>query len=710
MPDSITTINPIASGLGTSYNAVWSTWLNGTVDFSSIYTNPTRPYIQHGYFFAAVLSKANALASVDFRYFEGDWKSGRATISQNYDRYERLFDKPNSMMTGQEFWKIHSINIDVFGESLWVFLDRLKQYTTIDKAAELHHLNPMDWDLVVDEQTGKPMHWQKKSPSDTKIPVEFVYHFKEPNPYNAYRGIGRAVVAAVSIKTDIQAKDANANFIKNGFNLGGILTGEDWDAQQSDSVQKQIESKHSGPTKQGKMLVVGGNVKYYPNAMTHRGMQFIETLNFNREEILSIVGVPASWVSRGDQLNNSTSQSEDLGTWQRTMKPMMDQVKSLLWAVHFSNLGGKSARWLAFDYNSIPAIRASHTLQKTELAKKYAELGYPLNVINEQLELGMPNMPWGGEAYVNGAMRPITLVAEAGDIPTKQQFAESQEAAMKGPTAAPVEASGQNAAKGGTAREDESGADRRARAWREFNDDVLVPNQKKFDDSMNSYFNALRNETIKKLKKLPERGARDFTEEEIKSILFELSKWNAKILERTKPLYEAIAKDVTDSVKETLGDLSVWTEANPAIAKIIELRGAKLVGVNENIREALRESLVESSSKNLTIEETAKVIDALFDSGGSEGRGRSLTIARTETASAANAMQNEAFKAEGVERHEWASSRDAAVRDSHESLDGEVRKIGEAFSNGLKYPGDPSGPAEEVINCRCVAIPMLSNE
>ena len=37
-------------------------------------------------------------------------------------------------------------------------------------------------------------------------------------------------------------------------------------------------------------------------------------------------------------------------------------------------------------------------------------------------------------------------------------------------------------------------------------------------------------------------------------------------------------------------------------------------------------------------------------------------------------------------------------------VDGEIRALDEKFSNGLMYPGDPSGSAAEVINCRCVLL------
>ena len=49
----------------------------------------------------------------------------------------------------------------------------------------------------------------------------------------------------------------------------------------------------------------------------------------------------------------------------------------------------------------------------------------------------------------------------------------------------------------------------------------------------------------------------------------------------------------------------------------------------------------------------------------------------------------------------WDASLDARTRPTHAKVDGEVKELNEKFSNGLKYPGDPSGSAAEVINCRC---------
>lgn len=43
----------------------------------------------------------------------------------------------------------------------------------------------------------------------------------------------------------------------------------------------------------------------------------------------------------------------------------------------------------------------------------------------------------------------------------------------------------------------------------------------------------------------------------------------------------------------------------------------------------------------------------------------------------------------------------AAPRDWHVAMEGEIRDLDKAFSNGLQMPGQEGAPAEEVINCHC---------
>ena len=63
-------------------------------------------------------------------------------------------------------------------------------------------------------------------------------------------------------------------------------------------------------------------------------------------------------------------------------------------------------------------------------------------------------------------------------------------------------------------------------------------------------------------------------------------------------------------------------------------------------------------------------------------------------------------------RKRWDTERDSRVRDSHREVDGQVRDLSMPwYVDGfpLMFPGDPIGPPESVINCRCDLV-ILNEE
>ena len=90
----------------------------------------------------------------------------------------------------------------------------------------------------------------------------------------------------------------------------------------------------------------------------------------------------------------------------------------------------------------------------------------------------------------------------------------------------------------------------------------------------------------------------------------------------------------------------------------------------------------------------------------------SKTIARTEIHNSHNTAVHDSYNEMGIEYTMWITSHDDRVRGlketdtaDHVELDGEIIRLGDTYSNGLKYPGDTDGPIEEWINCRCANAP-----
>lgn len=82
--------------------------------------------------------------------------------------------------------------------------------------------------------------------------------------------------------------------------------------------------------------------------------------------------------------------------------------------------------------------------------------------------------------------------------------------------------------------------------------------------------------------------------------------------------------------------------------------------------------------------------------------------ARTAVTGAENAGRIDSYKRAqslGIRMKQvWMATLDDRTRDSHAEIDGEKVEVGERFSNGCRYPGDPKGLPEEVYNCRCTLV------
>ena len=92
----------------------------------------------------------------------------------------------------------------------------------------------------------------------------------------------------------------------------------------------------------------------------------------------------------------------------------------------------------------------------------------------------------------------------------------------------------------------------------------------------------------------------------------------------------------------------------------------------------------------------------------------SKRIARTEIHNSHNTAVMDTYNELGVEYTMWITAHDDRVRGlketdtaDHVKLDGEIIRLGDTYSNDLRYPGDTDGPIEEWINCRCSNAPYV---
>ncbi|MCX7869187.1 MAG: phage head morphogenesis protein [Terrimicrobiaceae bacterium] len=139
-------------------------------------------------------------------------------------------------------------------------------------------------------------------------------------------------------------------------------------------------------------------------------------------------------------------------------------------------------------------------------------------------------------------------------------------------------------------------------------------------------------------------------------------------------------------------------------AEVLEfLRGRenRIAGAAENIFEQIQRELQAGLEAGENLNELSDRVRGAFNE---VSRGRALTIAMTETNVCYGQGRELGMKQAGIRWKKWLTSGASNVRPSHRELDGMVVGMDETFPNGCRFPGDPDGPAGEVINCHCTHV------
>lgn len=135
-----------------------------------------------------------------------------------------------------------------------------------------------------------------------------------------------------------------------------------------------------------------------------------------------------------------------------------------------------------------------------------------------------------------------------------------------------------------------------------------------------------------------------------------------------------------------------------------------LVRIPDEVYNLVFAEITDAVNAGASVDAVADKVDAVLAWTGSENwPNRARVIARTEVTRAMNAgvqgASAEMSRVTGrVLSKVWRAHNDDRTRTDHRNVDGQVRPFYMPFQVGawpMMFPGDPNGPADEVINCRC---------
>jgi HK97 family phage portal protein len=682
-----------SAGSQAAWNSIFTTGMDRFFGANAL----VQPYAQHPTVHAAVSAIATAISALPLEMFtDSPTENEDAEVRVSDSIVGDLLENPGPDMDGPQLIQGTVTFMQLYGEAFW-FMDGFarREPKGPQFPTSLTLWNPLQVKAVT--KGGALMAWEFQDGMQGDVfraSLEQVIQFKFFNPYDTVRGLpplGAAKIAATGGYKALLYQDA---FFDNNAVPYGLLTPKEGSIIQPEAMVRlrdELEARQMGAPKHGRIGALNTNVDFKELGMSHKDMDFPIWLDSATAFILMVFKVPPSVAGIQKDANYNESIHQSKRFWYNHL-PL----------VHYLERRIEKRLCEQFGIPEEPYFQTEMIKELTEdqealarRARDYWNMCVPFAEINRRFQLGFnvtglsAKTPWVPFSMVNADDQ-----AEA--IPSREQVSGQP---GQGDQNKPGDQPTQTAPGAGKAMQTSRELVRKI-SWRTLISKVR-DEEEAYARAVRSHFFALKNETLMHLR--ARKGLKLAGDVNVEAAMFDEDKAAKDIEKKTEPLYKSAIEKGAETV---IGELQLTIDfdfLSPGVVKFLHEKMFEIADlVDGPLRDALRYQLEEGVRLGESVDKIAARVAEVFDTQ----RFRAYRIARTEVAESFNSGRFATMKEAGVERIEWLSARDDRVRDSHEEVDGEVIVLGDKFSNGLLYPLDPAGPPEEIVNCRCVSVPV----
>jgi HK97 family phage portal protein len=652
-------LKSIVQKAGGEWGKLWLTMQENKIFGETV----TKPYEQISNVYKAIKAITDNVPQADLKFYD---KSGKKEIVS--DPIIDLFNNPNPLMTESEFVQAWVGFLALYGEVKIIKNLSIGQLTGARTLpAELWILNPSNFQEII--QQGQLTGWRYNIGTTTfgknVFNPEEIIHTRDFNPYHVIRGLAPTKAISKILDIDWQTLLFNKAFFDNDATPGMMLsTEESLTEEQLTRLTEWIEKRHKGASKAFRLAVLEAGLKPVSVTPTHREMEFVKQKEFTRQEILGIWRVPQAFFNVTEGLNYATFIGQMKMFWNYTIMPslnkMTDMLNKYIVQPYNPNIIAK------FDLSNVVAYQEDFK-EKVTTAQTLVSIGVPLNDVNEKLALGFEEYPWGDKWWIQFSQVP----AGEGGLPTDMNL--------------PPEENPEDADKGFTQKQLQ-----RLAVWKGFLR-YQNPLENRLASVMKNYFYLQRKRALDSVSK-SQTTSMNWADED------------KQLKDKVTPYILAALKAGVDYGRQFTGQKDMQEDAlNARLNSYLVMNTEKITRVNATTKQKIEEALTEGVQAGETIMQLADRIRDVYNMAA----GRAIMIARTETAGAVNAGSFLYYEEVGIPKKQWLTAGDEVVRESHRMLEGQTVLVTERFANGLRFPGDKDGEAEEVINCRCTIVPIL---
>ncbi len=594
-----------------------------------------------------------------------------------------LLRKVNPWMTEFELREMTQIHLELTGEAWW-----LLERNSLGEPVEIWPLIPAYVSVVKSEERFIDyIEYRPPNGEVLKIPAEDVIRLRCVHPFDYYRGWSATKAAALPLDIHQYAQEWVRNFFFNDATPSGILTTEQVLAKDDvKRLREEWEAGHRGLSNAHKIAVLSGGLKFQEIQRSLSELEFTEVLKMLRDDILAIYRVPKHILGITEDVNRANAEAAEYTFAKRTIQPKLkrleEQLNEFLLPQFEENLV------LKFD-NPVP----DDWEQKIKEIESGVKGGWL--TINEARQM-MGLEPFGKEFDVVlwlGSYQPIGV---RNDVQTRN--GTQAEKMVKKQIARIL-----------TDEEKEVIWRSWIQTTEKFEREIVKELRKFFDEQEKKVIERLETVLEEELKAMYMLAKRKAVNVDI--FLFDDEEENEKLRDLLMQILEKAAKKVAEKTIRQLNLSISFDVVHPAVRAGLKEQLHRVENINETTKKQLRKELLEGLEAGEDILQLKKRVESVFE----EAKGfRAETIARTETNAAANLGAMTVYKQSNVVKElEWVAALDERTRPAHAEADGQRVPLGSKFYVGgeyLRYPSDPLGSPSNVINCRCVVVPITIGE
>lgn len=584
-----------------------------------------------------------------------------------------LMENPNPEMSAFDLWQWTSSTRDIYGEAFW-----RKVRGPNNEVRELWPMHPANVIVRRNKETSKLEYVYAAAARSAQgvdpIPAEDVVAFLGYNPDTTARGLSNLESLRMTLLNEDASRRATAAFWRKGARPSIILTHPNSLSEPAQArLKKQAEANMAGADNTGSVSLFEEGIVPHLTQLNMEEMQYVEGRRLNREEVCAAYDISPLVVHILDHATFSNVTEQLRSQYRDTMAPWFTELEAAVnrqLVPDFYPSTGSTRVVTRFNMDDV--LRGDYETRSTAattMRQGGITTGNEARVIMGLEPIDDPNM---NIVFANSALQVLGA-------------AKPQLALPAGSSSEPVPPDGQDVpapVKHGMVpnkpREGGKGfLSRRAKAAIAKAAGARARMIEAHTETLAKYFTDLQAAAVKAT------GSKA-------ALPVDWAEWDDNLAEILLPMTREIANSAGEVTALKLGgsydvaDLENWLAENSKSS-------SKLI--NKSLADLLSEAM-EAAADDIA---ATDVVDSVFEETLS---GRPGEIAASIVAGVGAFAAHDSAKANGGLTKTWVVNS-ARPRASHADMDGESVPVDDVFSNGMQYPGDWAGGADEVAGCQC---------